>query len=195
MLTRWDRLASVYGVLQTMTPYLALRKPSGSRTLQSSNHSSILLMPIHAILRFGSIALAVSSIIAVSFPAVKILAAGLYVTTGSTVLHQVQATIDTSITDRLEAMYDEFPEVNGYTDNEARIATQVDSMVKQASEFAEWITIPDFGVLPRAGTLDNLVFSNLTQLTSKYVTQDTVGDTVALRIPAIAVNVTCSACK
>jgi Protein of unknown function (DUF3433) len=180
-------LSSVYGVLQTLTPYLALRRPFGSRTLRSSNHSSVLLTPFHAILRFGSVALAASSIIALLFPAVRILAAGLYITMGSVRLRPVQVTVYTSMTDRFEAMYEEFPSVDSSTAQ----GVQVTSMVKQAMEFAEWTSIPDFGVLQRAGTLGHLVFGNLTQLGSEDGIQHSVGDIISLRIPAIAVNVTC----
>lgn len=170
-------LSSVHGVLQTLTPYLALRRSTGSGTLGHSNNSSLFLAPLHAVLRFGSVALAAGSIITLTFPAVKILTAGLYVPTENNKVRPIQATVETSIIDRLEALYDQ------------SVPLQT---VKEASDYVEWTTIPSFDVSQRAGVLDNLLFSNLTELMSENALQHNTGSIISLRIPAIAVNITCS---
>lgn len=182
-------LSSVQGVLRTLTPYLALRKSTGSGILRHSNNSSILLAPLHAVLRFGSVALAAGSIITLLFPAVKIVTAGLYVPTESYKVRAIQATVDASLIDMFEALYDQFDVKIG---DGSPPSLEIASLIKEASNFVEWTTIPSFDVSQRAGALDNLVFSNLTELLSKNAPHDSPASIMSLRIPAIAVNITCS---
>ncbi|RDL36211.1 uncharacterized protein BP5553_06823 [Venustampulla echinocandica] len=180
-------VSSVHGVLQSFTPYLALHRNSGSKSLLYGSYSFVLLMPIYAILRFGSIALATSSIMALLFPGAKILAAGLYVPIEAIDTGPVQVILDTSLMDGFEAMYEMFRS-QGY----GYLIETENAMVRRASQFSEWTSIPYFGVPHRAGAMGNLVFSNLTNLGDDHEQISDVGSLIATRVPAIAVNLTCT---
>jgi hypothetical protein len=172
-------LSNVDSVLARFAPYVALRKTSGARSMLFSPNSSALTMPFRALLIFGSVSLAISSFTTLFYPAVNILAAGLYTPVSSLQTKPVQMMVDSSLMDHFEDMYREFPEVE---------TGDMPTMIQRASQFAEWPLIPQFGVPQRPGALQNLAFGNLTS-----VAQETsnLEDQLAVRLPAIAVNVTC----
>lgn len=183
-------LASVHGVLESFTPYLILRKKSGSTTLRRETHASVFYMPIKAILRFGSIVLAASSLIALIFPVVKVLAAGLYVPETSFKASTLSLSLDTSLTDNFEQMYKMFPSDVQVGVDEARVREQK-MMVKRASQSAEWTSISEFGYPHRGGATANLVFADFSNISFPESNFNSQNDHIDVNIPAIAAKVSC----
>lgn len=187
-------MASVHAVLQSLTPYLALRKTSRSGSIFSKATSSILVLPFQAFARFGSITLLITSLILFLFPAVKILAAGLYEPSASTKTTPVRLSLNTGLTDLFEDMYEAFPSSSAYSSNFSYEAYDLmNEMVVKASQFSEWTNIPYFELPHRAGALDNLVFTDMTGI-EEVLNGDLpdIGERITLRLPAISISIACT---
>lgn len=176
-------LSSIDSALTRFAPYLALRKTSEARSMLFSPNSLVLTMPFRALLLFDSASLAISSFTTLFYPAVNIVAASLYTPVGSFQTKEVQMTVENSLMQNLEGMYEEFP----YTSSGG-----MNAMIERASQFAERTLIPQFGVPQRPGILQNLAFDNLTGLEIETDRASSLDDRLAVRLPSIAVNVTCA---
>lgn len=115
-----------------------------------------------------------SSLTLVIFPIIKIFAAGLYTSSKTGYRRDISIALDTGLPESLEQLSIGFDPVN------------------IASRFAEWMRNPTFNLRERPGTLDRLIFSDMTGLVDGFGNKIAPGDAVELRVPAILVDVNCT---
>ncbi|KAK4988238.1 hypothetical protein LTR50_004064 [Elasticomyces elasticus] len=152
-----------------------------SMTFNAQNHSAFAQI-FHAIAKLRSRSLLAASFTVIAFPAIKIVAAGLYTPSVAIRSGAIIVTLDDSLANNFQ--------------KSLNISTVSGTELQQrASDFTEWTQIPDFRVPQRAGALDNLVFANMTGWmagpnASGLSAQP--GSEVRLRVPAISINATCT---
>ncbi|KAF9894966.1 hypothetical protein FE257_004589 [Aspergillus nanangensis] len=127
-----------------------------------------------------SIALLASAAYMVVIPALKLVAAGLFVATATQVADQVNVDLDTSLVSNFERTF---------------TISETEEIVKRAAQFTEWESIPQFDLPARSGIIGNLVLSNLTAIAGDAAAQEDspAGGTIEARVPAIAIDVKCDA--
>lgn len=175
-------LQSVGWQVYNLATYMALKCNTGSgrRSILFTPHRySALTLPLYASLRARSLALLGASVVAILYPGIKIVAAGLYSPSLGPHLSQVTIATDSSLVDGLENLYS-LPPYSSV------------GVVERASQFAEWMQIPDFGFPARAGALDSLVFSNITDLNTSEGIVPQPGDLAEVTVAAVKVDVVCS---
>ncbi|KAK8190621.1 uncharacterized protein BKA78DRAFT_296805 [Phyllosticta capitalensis] len=110
-------------------------------------------------------------------PALKIIAAGLYTVNLSTEKIPIQPFMDTSLITH-------FDYVRTYLENQLN-----DEVSISAARLVEWSQFPQFSNISRPGTLQNLLFSNLTDIGLGSGMANLTESRVALRAPAISIDV------
>ncbi|KAK4969849.1 hypothetical protein LTR28_000717 [Elasticomyces elasticus] len=151
-----------------------------SMTFNARNHSAFAQI-FHAIAKLRSRSLLAASFTIIAFPAIKIVAAGLYTPGIAIRSGAINVTLDDSLANNFQ---------KSLNTSEAS-ATELQ---QRASDFTEWTQIPDFRVPQRAGVLDNLVFANMTDWMAGPNAgglSAQPGSEVRLRVPAISINATC----
>ncbi|KAL1389128.1 hypothetical protein HDK64DRAFT_328336 [Phyllosticta capitalensis] len=149
------------------------------------NHQSISITNIWRIwdsrrstpLRKGFSQLA-STTAVLLMPLLKVVAAGLYSVKLSTTSFDIQPLVDTSLVTH-------FDFVNSFLENQLN-----DEIRSDAAQLVEWSQIPQFSDYSRPGTLENLLFSNLTDTALDPAVVNLTGSRATLRAPAISIDIT-----
>lgn len=179
--------SGVDGAVRTMSSYKTLWNMADPHQQRSSEKQPLLqnlrdvptpMVPFRATKASSyGFSVTASSIAILLIPVIKIVAAGLYGVALSTSTQQVNPLVDTSLVTNLESTYDLG---DSYLN------------VQRASQFAEWARTPSLNVPQRAGILENIVFSNLTNVGKLNSEVDLSNSTLDLQVPAISVDVECT---
>lgn len=147
--------------------------------LFNARDRSIILLPLYAIAKAGSLSLFLGALINLIYPGVKIAAAGLYTPRNGTTVQSPIVSLDTSI-------------LHGFKDlvslNDSQRLTGLQST---ASDEVDWLLQPSFGITVSPGTLSNMVFSNITSISEPLTRNAGIADSLTVRIPAISLDVRC----
>jgi len=167
--------AAVDGAVQVLAPFNVMRQRPNKCAIFIDYHSALGRFS-----KFGSmginVALIASSAIMLIIMALKIVAAGLFVNTNAQRTIQVNITVDQSLAMNL-------PDTFG--------ASNSKELIRKASQYAEWQTDPNFELPNRSGVIDNLVFSNITDVLDTSNNKITPDGTIEARVPAILVDINC----
>lgn len=167
--------AGVDGAVQTLAPFNVMRHRPNPHGIFIDFQSALGRLS-----ELGSmginLALIVSSLNSLIIPALKIVAAGLYVTTNARRTEQLNITLDQSLVMNLPDTFN---------------LSQTSATIKKACQYAEWETDPSFELPIRSGIIDNLVFSNITQVSGTADDQLPSDGIIEARVPAILVDVHC----
>ncbi|ETI28804.1 hypothetical protein G647_01256 [Cladophialophora carrionii CBS 160.54] len=121
--------------------------------------------------------LVTSAVILLAVPVVKLIAAGLYDARPSLSEEIVAFQADTTLPDTVASIWN---------------VSDFSAVVKRASEFTEWTTIPGFNVPQQPGIINNIVLSNITSVVLSPTSSDQTESKLNVRVPAIAVDVKCT---
>jgi hypothetical protein len=121
--------------------------------------------------------LVTSAVILLAIPVVQLVAAGLYNALPFLNTKTIPIEVDTSLPDHIVPTFN----ISSY-----------DPIVRRASEFTEWTSIPSFDVRERAGIINNTVLSNITSVTSSLQGLNQTDGEINVRVPANAVDVECT---
>lgn len=160
---------------RSLTTYKKLWKASSRQNLRLAIRDTISWSPRHKAERMP-FTVFTSAIVLLSFPVVKLVAAGLFDSVSSFNVENVAPLVDVSLPENLASTFS-LSEFNG--------------PVRRASEFTEWANIPSFNVPKQAGIVNNLVLSNVTNV-SLSPNSDQLETVLQARVPAIAVDINCT---
>ncbi|KAL8786153.1 MAG: hypothetical protein Q9195_008324 [Heterodermia aff. obscurata] len=169
---------------QTLRSYIALQRGSisGKKSLLLSSANLSALDGFHmSFWQAGSWALYASTLVSVVYPAIKITAAGLYTRHLTQHSFLYDMVIDQSLISNLDQIP---PEPGNYN-----------SFVAMAMAFATWSFMPQMQFHPLFESGSSLVFSNIsdTPLPKEVELALSHGGEVSLNIPAVEIEVNCSA--
>lgn len=136
-------------------------------------------------------AIAISSLVLLIFPAVKIVAVGLFHPELAITNRTFEFTIDQSLMANLERTYTAYNHDLYYMAGHGYLASTSDTMVGRAAQHAQWSKTPGFGASKRDGILENLVFSNISAWPTALDQASKIGDEIHINVPAIAVRAQC----
>ncbi|KAB2576476.1 hypothetical protein DBV05_g4813 [Lasiodiplodia theobromae] len=192
--------SGIDGAVRMMAPYKSLWKGSSGRKqplLFNFRDYPSIMAPIRAIRNGLGLAVAVSSAVILIIPAIKIVTAGLYTVTLVQTTYNIQPIVDTSLVDHLEDTFSLSPDTSSETysylsNYGVDLTMDLNANVQTASQFTEWTMNPDFNIPVRSGILENVVFSNLTDVGNFSVEGvDLSAGEITVNVPALAVDVTC----
>lgn len=138
-------------------------------------------------------AIAISSIIILILPIVKILSAGLFYPDLATTNSTFEFAIDQNLMTHLENTYTAYYNDAYYMIDHGYQASTSDTMVGRgrAAQYAQWSKTPGLSASQRDGIVENLVFPNGSAWFTALDQVSTIGDEVHATVPAIAVNPRC----
>jgi hypothetical protein len=168
--------AGVDGATQVLAPFNVMRRRPNPHGLFIDFHSAWGRLSELGSIRVN-VALVASSAVMLIIPVLKIVAAGLFEATSAQRMISVKLSLDQSLVMDLQDTFGLFED---------------DSTIRKACQYAEWQTDPTFELPARSGIIDNLVFSNITEVLSTGQNQTLPSDgTIEVRVPAILVDVQC----
>ncbi|BCS08097.1 hypothetical protein ALUC_20467S [Aspergillus luchuensis] len=165
--------AGVDSAAQTLAPFNVLRKRPNTRSIFIDDLSFLGRLS-----GLGSgrihITLLASAANILTIPAMKLVAAGLFSPLNTVAVESVSIQLDISMTTALD-------KVSNFWGS--------DSIIKAASESAEWESTPNYGLHPSSGIIDNLVLDNMTAVAGE---RNNMSDgMVEARVSAFAVDIEC----
>ncbi|CAI7597222.1 unnamed protein product [Penicillium pancosmium] len=167
--------AGVDGAVQILAPFNVMRRRPNQHGIFIDYHSALgRLSELGS--RGISAAVIASSAVMLIIMALKIVAAGLFVSTTAQRTMSVNITLDQSLVMNL-------PDTFGASNSE--------ELIRKACQYAEWQTDPNFELPARSGTIDNLVFSNITDVLDNSSINITSDGSIEARVPAILVDIRC----
>ena len=179
-------LQGVDAAIQCLQPYLALRRGSvvaRKAVLFSPGNHMVFGLAYRSLVVAGSWALFASSITVLIYPAVKVATAGLYIQRPHFQTSLVPVEIDQTLMANPDAL--DARKAGGLSFQE--------TWVSASYEVAKWIGIAGFNFPPPPGTLGPFVFCTVAPNSSEAANEALAnGATVAVRIPATEVEVSCT---
>ena len=179
-------LQGVDAAIQCLQPYLALRRGSvvaRKAVLFSPGNHMIFSLAYRSLVEAGSWALFASSMTVLIYPAVKVATAGLYIQRPHFQTSPVPVEIDRTLMANLDTL----------GARSAGGSTFKETWVSASYEVAKWIGIRDFNFPPPPGTLGPFIFGTVAVNSSEAANEALAnGATVAVRISAIEVDVSCA---
>jgi hypothetical protein len=162
---------------RSLLPYKKLRKASSRQALLLNVRETLFFWsPTRRKTEQVLFTLVTSAVILLAIPVVKLVAAGLYDAQPTLSEEIVALQADTSLPDTVASMWN---------------VSDFDSVVKRASEFTEWTTIPSFEVPQQPGIINNLVLSNISSIAASSMSNQTESE-LNVRVPAVAVDIKCT---
>lgn len=167
----------------------AVRNLAAFRGLKKGLNANHLLVNIrdtpffwlhqHGFRSQNSYALVASSLCFLMIPGIKLVAAGLYKVELSQTTLNVTAVFDTSLAVHIN-------------DNSSIPTYSSGSFSERVAELAEWAMIAEWRLSERVGALENLVFTNLTDVGTNIAANVATGAELVAAVPAVEVDVNCS---
>lgn len=174
--------SGIDSAVRTLAIFKSLKKGSknADHLLVNIRDTPFFWLHRHGVQSQPSWALLASSLCFLMIPGLKLVAAGLYkVELFPTTLHNVTAVLDTSLTIHIH-------------DNSSIPAYGSDTFCDRVAELAEWAMIKEWRLSERVGALENLVFTNLTDVGASIAANVATGAELIAPVSAVEVEVNCS---
>lgn len=162
---------------QAIAPLAMLKteRISGRRVMGfSPRNRSELTLPYHALFKIAYLPVLLTAIVALAYPAIKVVAANLYEPFERPYLRNSTANLSSPVFD-----FTQLSETDGGTESRLR---------NTAAIRTDWVQLPNFGVQPQPNVVRNLVFQNVSIPTGD---DSADGRVASLELTALAVNMTC----
>ncbi len=179
-------LQGVDAAIQCLSPYLSLRRGSVAARkaiLFTPGNHMVFSLAYRSLIEAGSWALLASSMIVLIYPAVKVATAGLYIQRSQLQTSLVPVDIDRTLMANLD----------GFGSPNVSMIDFRETWVTASYEVTKWIGTRDFSFPPPPGALGPFVFGAVA-LDSPQAANEALanGATVAVRVPAVEVDVSCA---
>lgn len=167
--------SGVDGVVQALAPFNVMRRRPNKHGIFIDYHSA--LGRLSGLGSMGiNVALIASSVVMLIIPALKVVAAGLFVTTDAQRAMQVNITLDQSLVTNLHQTFN---------------VSDGETTIRKACQYAGWEADPSFELPTRPGVIGNLVFSNITGVLDNASKELPPDGMFEARVPAILVDIHC----
>lgn len=162
---------------QAIAPLAMLKtnRISGRRVMRfSPRNRSELTLPYHSLLRLAYLPVLLTALIALIYPAIKVVAADMFQAFESPQLRDCAVQLSPPVFD-----FAQLARTDGGTESRLR---------NTAAIRTDWVQLPDFGVQSQPNVVRNLVFQNVSVSTGD---ERFDGRLATLELTALAVNMTC----